>query len=402
MVKKELVPILRFPGFNETWEINNLQNITNKTISYGIVQTGENIEEGVPCVRVVDLTSNNLDSQLMIKTSEQISKSYSKTILELNEIMFALRGEIGLVDIVKSNLIGANLTRGVARISAKTPIIYPNFLLWCIRSPNSNDKINKRVNGSALKEIPLGELRKVTLSYPSIPEQQKIASFLTSVDKHINLLEKKKQALEQYKKGVMQKLFSQEIRFKDEHGNNYPDWEEKKLGEVFNFKQGVQCSVDYQFLIKETDMVRFIRIVDLTSKGEPIRYIQSVGDEHVINNDDLFMVRYGTPGIVGYGYNGTIANNLFRLLPKINLISKFYYFVFVHLYPRLSNLANSSTMPALNFGSLEILKTPVLDIHEQQKIANILSILDTKIELTNAQIEKSKEFKKGLLQKMFV
>ena len=149
-------------------------------------------------------------------------------------------------------------------------------------------------------------------------------------------------------------------------------------------------------------MVRFIRIIDLTNSAEPIRYIDSVGDNNVIGKDDLFMVRYGNAGLVGYGYEGTIANNLFRIIPITNVINKFYYFVFNFLEVKILKLAGSSTMPALNFSSLSLLTVPFPIMEEQEKIANFLSTLDTKINLVSTQIEKTELWKKGLLQQMFV
>ena len=103
----------------EGWHTASLADLCSKPISYGIVQTGEKEVGSIPCVRVVDLTRTTIDRTEMITTTEEISRANRKTVLEQDEIMMALRGEIGLVKLVPRDLAGCNLTRGIARISAK-------------------------------------------------------------------------------------------------------------------------------------------------------------------------------------------------------------------------------------------------------------------------------------------
>ena len=297
---------------------------------------------------------------------------------------------------------------GYAQIRTKQD---EKYFFQYIHTSKFVNNVLKRCTGTSYPTIGTTDLAKVPITIPTPPEQTKIATFLTAVDKRINLLQKKKAELEQYKKGIMQKLFSQEIRFKparpaggQDEGSDFPDWESLKIKELFRFKQGVQCGVEKQSLIQKDGQIRFIRIVDLTKTDEPIRYIDDPGKEHHLNNNDLFMVRYGNAGLIGYGYQGVIANNLFRILPKNKdrINNKFYFFVFKMKQEKLEALASSSTMPALNFKALESLKLPFLFKEEQQKIANFLLSLDKSIEKLACQIDNSVVFKQGLLQKMFV
>ena len=155
------------------WKSYQLSELCAKPISYGIVQTGENIEDGISCLRVVDLSNEKMNPNEMIKTSHEINQAYKKTILEDNEIVMALRGDVGLVRLIDANLVGANITRGLARISAKKGIIHPEYLLWELRSPRFRADLIRRVGGSALQEISLSELRKINTSVPSLNEQIK-------------------------------------------------------------------------------------------------------------------------------------------------------------------------------------------------------------------------------------
>jgi type I restriction enzyme S subunit len=178
-------------------------------------------------------------------------------------------------------------------------------------------------------------------------------------------------------------------------------WEVKKLGEVFKLKQGVQCGVDKQFYNQKDGLIRFIRIVDVTQKEIEARFIIDPGAEHHIKKNDLFMVRYGAPGVVGFNYEGVIANNLFRLIEKFKINSKFFKHLFDYLKPKLEEISSSSTLAALNFTSLNSLKLSFPDvITEQTRIATILSDMDNEIESLENKLQKARQIKQGMMQEL--
>ncbi|WP_201582790.1 restriction endonuclease subunit S [Psychrobacter immobilis] len=195
----------RFVG---EWNKKTLADICSKTISYGIVQTGEHVKDGVPCVRVVDLTQKTVSKNDMITTSDEINQSYNKTILESGEVMMALRGVVGLVRLVNEDLVGSNITRGLARLAPKNELIKSDFFLWILRSSYVKNELMRKVGGSSLQEISLTALRKVQIPFPSLQEQQKIANVLTNADKVIELLEQQLADLHQEKKALMQVLLT--------------------------------------------------------------------------------------------------------------------------------------------------------------------------------------------------
>ena len=174
---------------------------------------------------------------------------------------------------------------------------------------------------------------------------------------------------------------------------NMEEWKEYKLGEVAVFSQGIQVGIEKQAETCKEGYVRFIRIVDYTKGTDEPRYIQHPGSKYMVDETDLVMMRYGTPGKVARGYRGAIANNMFKISINENILNKdytFYYLSQDSVYRTLIASNSSSTMPAINFKIVERLEIIAPSLSNQRRIASILSSLDDKIELNrkiNANLE---------------
>lgn len=410
-----MVPTLRFRGFAGEWWKKSLKEVSEKSISYGIVQTGEHVEHGVRCVRVVDLTKPQMDVREMITTTREISRSYKRTILVEGEIMVALRGEIGLVARVPKFLEGSNLTRGVARIAPKRSEVVSEFLVWGLRTEGSKIEFLKQVNGSALKEIPINGLNKVEVPVTTIPEQQKIAEFMSVVDARIQQLIQKKALLEEYKKGVMQQIFTHVIRFKDDDGNDFPEWEEKRLGDIADVKTGPFGSTLHESDYSENG-TPIITVEHLSDHGLVHRNLPFVSDKdkerlksYVLQENDIVFSRVGSVDRnslvnrieAGWLFSGRIL----RIRVNSQVIDpKFlsFYFQLELTKHRIRSVAVGQTMASLNTEILKDFHIVSADLKEQFKIASFLSAIDSKIVVVAAQITHAQTFKKGLLQQMFV
>ena len=399
------VPELRFPEFDGEWEEGTIKSLVHGNLSdgdwinkeyllpngkYRIIQTG-NISVG-----------KYLNKE---KSSKFISQS-SYDELKANEVF---PGDIlisRLADPAGRSIIMPNINWKMVT-SVDVAIIRPNkkfesyFLISILNTDKKLYDISKLVSGTSHKRISRKNLEKVKIIYPKIQEQQKIGDFFSKLDRQIELEEQKLAKLEEQKKGYMQKLFSQELRFKTKDNVYYSEWQLHKLGEIFKYSQGQQISVDKQFSVKSNEMKRFIRIVDITENPEP-RFVLYESDTGLVNKEDLFMIRYGRPGIVSIGFEGIIANNLFKLIPKIKISTVYFYYLLSYNYYRINLLTNQSTMPALNFKSLDLLKFKIPSYKEQNKIGNFFTKFDELIEKQNKKIDGLKERKKGFLQKMFV
>jgi len=240
------------------------------------------------------------------------------------------------------------------------------------------------------KKINLGEIGDCKVSLPrSYGEQQKIATFLTAVDRRIELLEQKKEKLEAYKKGVMQQLFSRQIRFKQDDGSVYPDWEEKKLGELCkktssNVTAGslMESNGDHKIY----GAPGFLQYVDFYQEKDA--FISIVKDGA------------GVGRILKCDPKSSVLGTLDKILPlpRVNLD---------FLYALLSNLdfqkyTTGSTIPHIYFKDYSKETVSVPSIEEQIKIAAFMNKLDETLSKLNLQINQTQTWKKGLLQQMFV
>ncbi len=384
-VKK--VPELRFPEFDGKWEEKKLGDIAHITM-------GQSPKSS-------NYTNNDQDMVLVqgnadMKKGQIYPRIYTTEITklaEIDDILLSVRAPVGELAIAQ---LRACIGRGVCAINANK-FVYYNLELFKVRN---TWKLFSQ--GSTFESISGNEIKKINFQIPiSKSEQQKIGEFFSKLDRQIELEEQKLAKLEEQKKGYMQKLFSQELRFKTKDNVYHSEWQLHKLGEIFKYSQGKQISVDKQFSVKSNEMKRFIRIVDITENPEP-RFVLYESDTGLVNKEDLFMIRYGRPGIVSIGFEGIIANNLFKLIPKIKISTVYFYYLLSYNYYRINLLTNQSTMPALNFKSLDLLKFKIPSYKEQNKIGNFFTKFDELIEKQNKKIDGLKKRKKGFLQKMFV
>ncbi|MDD2435488.1 MAG: restriction endonuclease subunit S [Bacilli bacterium] len=180
-------------------------------------------------------------------------------------------------------------------------------------------------------------------------------------------------------------------------------WEQCKLGEVVNFKQGIQVDLEKQYSNPFKDSIRFIRIVDYTQNTNDKRYIKKVDNANYVNIDDVVMVRYGaTAGFVSYGIKGIIANNMFTInAEKLNKKYLYTYLKMDKIYKQLNLSNGSSAMPALNFGIVKDIIISYSNESEQSKIGLYFNKLDTLITLHQRKYDKLVNVKQAMLEKMF-
>jgi len=392
------IPELRFKEFSGEWEEKKLGELG--TFKGGGTPSKKQSAYWMGDIPWISSSDINEDCIHKINISRFINltsiKESATKIIPKNSILFVSRVGVGKLAINKKALC--------------TSQDFTNFIPFDVDSYYLGYFFQARTNllksfnqGTSIKGFTKSDIEKLKLHLPSKPEQQKIASFLTTIDTKIEQLTKKVELQEQYKKGVMQKIFNQEIRFKRDDGSEFDEWEEKRLGAyIEEYKEKSTINNQYEVL---------------TSSNRGLVYQKEYFTEGRISNKDNLGFNIIPKDYITYRSRSDNRKFTFNInnLGVIGIISTYYpvfkfingnnkFFVeflnFKSSYLGKYSVGTSQTVLSLN--EIKKIKLNLPSLPEQTKIANFLSTLDKQIDSTKEQLAKTKEFKKGLLQRMFV
>ena len=224
------VPVLRFPEFSGEWELKKLSNVCNKIMD-GTHFSPKSQGGTKKYLTSKNIRNNGLDFSICNYISdEEHQKIYKKCPVKLGDVLLTKDGANTGNCCINTLSEEFSLLSSVAVLSGKEKILNNVFLLQLLQSSRGIKEIKISMTGQAIARITLEKINQFKFTFPQFQEQTKIANFLTEIDTKIEKFTQKKQLLERYKKGVMQQLFSQSLRFKDDNSKAYPDWEVKPLG----------------------------------------------------------------------------------------------------------------------------------------------------------------------------
>ena len=382
-------PQLRFPEFIGEWDVTNFGNISSikRGASPRPISSPKwfDKDSSVGWVRISDVTKSK---KYLKKTEQYLSEdgiNRSRKVDKGNLIM-SICATIGKPIYTNFNVCIHDGFIVFDSLSEDKGFIY--YLLEKIQKkwyrygqPGTQVNLNSDIVSSEI------------FSIPTKPEQQKIAAFLAAVDSKIEQLSKKQELLGEYKKGSMQQIFSQAIRFKADDGSEFPDWEEKKLGGVGRIRKGSQLNKseltdtgDYPAINGGINPSGYTdkwntgkNTITISEGGNSCGYINFITSKfwsggHCYSIEEL---------------KGDVLNRFLFQYLKFN----------EHLIMRLRV---GSGLPNIQKGEINNFKVNLPSLEEQTKIANLLSSIDSKIEQVGKQLRESKQFKKALLQQMFV
>lgn len=387
--KSSNIPKLRFPEFSYEWKNDKLYDLLDKIIDFRgrtPLKLGMDWGGNIQSLSALNVKMGYIDFSLdtHLGSEELYKKWMTKGDLYKNDIIMTMEAPLGNVALIPDNKKYILSQRVMA---LKTKLNIDNHFIYQLLSSNNFQQTIKDLStGSTAKGINQRSLQKVKVIIPEYAEQQKIADFLTAVDGKIALMNKSVELLKQYKKGVMQKIFSQEIRFR---GEVYTDWakakfddvllslptkahqilssEYSKFGKYPVIDQGQKYIIGYtdhqSKLFKETPVIVF---------GDHTTFLKYIDFEFVVGADGTKLLKQRNNDVLKY---------LFYYLEQNQLEPEGY---------------------KRHFSNLRMINISLPAIKEQQKIADFLTGLDDKINLKEKELEQARQFKKALLQRMFV
>ena len=349
----------------------------------------------IPFIRSGEIHSSKTE---LFLSEEGLNNSAAKMV-NIGDLIYALYGATsGEVDISKIN--GAINQAILCIVPHNDNRIYLKYWLECFKTIITS-RLLQGGQGNLSGEL----IKGLLINIPCLEEQQKIADFLSTVDEVIAQSEKEVQNLEQQKKAAMQKIFSQEVRFRRDDGTEYPEWEEKKLGEL-----------TLQITTRNKDNASY-PVYSVSNIRGFIPQSEQFEDREVASKDKT---NYKIVEYHHFAYNPSRINvgSIAYLKDRKAVIVSPLYVVFecteitpeyLSLYVKTQDFHNQrksktagSVRDSLNYKGFSEITISVPCLEEQQKIADFLSTYDEAISYEKQELDKWNELKKGLLQQMFV
>ncbi len=381
-------PNLRFKEFNDDWLTTTIGKVSQGSLSYGMNAAAKDFDGTNKYIRITDIDefSNKYLYDNVVSPAGKLDNNF---LLKNNDIIFARTGASTGKTYLYNPEDGILYYAGFLIKAHIKDDICAKFIFYCTKL----DKYKKWVSITSLRSgqpgINAQEYSNYKFKIPTLLEQEKIAGFLSKVDELINECEGEVKDLEEQKKGLMQKIFSQQIRFKDSNNNPYPDWEETKLEEIYNFKYGLYNNNPDnggQYPVYGANGVIGGYTEYNAENSVIIGHMGAYAGSVLFEKNKHFVT-----------YNRTITTP--KDINKLN--SKYGYFLLLNL--NIRKICDGSGQPFLSYDTLNRIKAKVSkNLEEQEKIAKVLSKMDELIEEKKALLSDWQQFKKGLLQQMFV
>ncbi|UVI95555.1 restriction endonuclease subunit S [Staphylococcus aureus] len=397
--QKKNLPELRFPGFEGEWEEKQFADFTkiNQGLQIAINERKTEYSPELYFYITNEFLRPNSQTKYFIENPPQ------SVIANKEDILMTRTGNTGKV---VTNVFGA-FHNNFFKIKFDKNLYDRLFLVEVLNSSKIQNKILSLAGSSTIPDLNHSDFYSISSSYPLLREQQKIGKFFSKLDRQIELEEQKLELLKQQKKGYMQKIFSQELRFKDENGNDYPEWEKKKLKEIAcvytgntpSKKENIYWNKGEYVWVTPTDINNSKNIYEsehkLTQEGYKkarqlpentllVTCIASIGKNAILRKQ------------------GSCNQQINAVVPFENINIDYLYYISDSLSTFMKSIAGKTATQIVNKNTFENLKIYLASFEEQKKIADLISSLEELIEKQASKLIKMKSRKQGMLQIMFI
>ena len=379
-------PELRFPEFSEDLVYKEVEK-SFPFIRNGFVGTAtpHYRDKGIPYFQGRNVQSGTLSKQADIFISEEFHQSKSKSQLKSGDMLMVQSGHVGHTAVYE-----CEQEANCHAVLVMTPQegVVPHWFNYLFQSDIGRHEIYKIKTGNTIEHVLSTDVKKIKLATPPPIEQEKIAAFLSVVDEKLAAVEVQLARWRDYKRGMMEALFSQTLRFKADDGSGFPDWNLKQINKSLQSKSSSisagSLSAQGEYPVYGAD-----GISGYSSKFDHnVDYISIVKDGAGVGRVQFLPAK---SSIVG-------TSTALLAMPHADMR---YFGYFMQQFP-FRKFVTGSTIPHIYFRDYGKEKILTPSLPEQQKIADALSAIDAKIEALTARLDATREFKRGLLQKMFV
>ncbi|WP_238347258.1 restriction endonuclease subunit S [Staphylococcus pseudoxylosus] len=360
------------------------------------------------------INGNNLvNGRIDFKTSKKISvqefNKYKNYLEAKNTLLLSINGTIG--NIAKYEGENILLGKSAAYINVVSKFISRCYIFYYLQTSKIYESFLRELTGTTIKNLSLKSIKNIIVYISELDEQQKIGNFFSKLDRQIELEEQKLAKLEEQKKGYMQQIFSQQLRFKDENGNDYPEWKKKKLDDVANYRRGsFPQPYGNKEWYDEKNGEPFVQVVDVDKNmklhDKTKQKISDLAKPKSVKGfkGDIVVTLQGSIGRVALLHYDAYIDRTLLLIDsfKIEMNKNYFKYVLYLLFLKEKERAPGGTIKTITKKVLSNFKIDIPNVGEQEKIGSFFKNLDEFIEKQANKVELLKQRKQSFLQKMFV
>ena len=409
MENKVLKPKIRFKGFTDTWEQRKLNELTN-IITKGTTPLDKVNEGTINFIKIENIDSFSGNINITSKITEEEHNSYLKrSQLKENDLLFSIAGTLGRVTVVKSDVLPANTNQALAIIRLKDGDI--NYIKTYLKGKTISNFIKRNPTIGAQPNLSLEQVGNFDIDMPNKEEQRKLGNLFNSIDNLITLHQSKYDKLVNVKKALLEKMFPKdgknvpEIRFK-----GFTDtWEQRKLGKIANIiGGGTPSTLVSKYWNGDINWYSPVEIGDKIFVSSSQKKITQLGYEKssaklLPIGTVLFTSRAGIGNTAILAKEGCTNQGFQSIVPnKKEIDSYFIYSMTNQLKEYGEKIGAGSTFAEVSGKQMEEMPINIPKLEEQCKISQLFEKIDNLITLHQHKLEKLKNMKKSLLNKMFI